>query len=88
MQYGGHEKELSGKTGKPPLTVVQGDKELPFDAPEDTQGVIYKGRLFLVAGNITPGAELRDVLVHELAHHGLRGFFGKTLDGAQAHVKT
>jgi hypothetical protein len=55
--------------------------ELPFEAPIDARGVHHRGRIYLVADNITSAQDARDVIAHEMiGHFGLTGFFGRDLD--------
>jgi len=55
--------------------------ELPFNALEDAQGVLYGKDLFLVSQQISSTEDANKVIFHEMVgHFGLRGFFGNTLD--------
>ncbi len=75
-----YNETLQGMENAPPLVVVEKASDLPFDAPDDAQGVAFGGKVFLVAGNISNASDARDVVRHEvLGHYGLRGFFGKGL---------
>lgn len=57
--------------------------ELPFDALDDAQGVLYGKGLFLVSQQISSAEDANEVIFHEMVgHFGLRGFFGSALDFA------
>lgn len=72
---------LEGLARTPGLVVVQNSNELPFDAPGDANGALWRGDIYLVADNITTTEDARSVVAHELiGHFGLRGFFGGKLD--------
>ena len=82
---------LEGLANTPGLVVVQHSNELPFPAPRDVKGVLWRGDIYLVSNNLgasldknNPVSEIeviRQTVAHELiGHFGLRGFFGTTLD--------
>ena len=77
---------LGGLGNAPDVKVVWRPSDLPFDAPSDTRGAMYKGTLYLVAGGIRSAEDVREVTFHELAHFGLRGFFGSALDAALGEI--
>lgn len=65
----------------PPLSVVRLPVELPFEAPVDARYVHYRSRGCLVAANITPAQDARNVVAHKvMGHLVLAGCFGRDLD--------
>lgn len=55
-------------------------------APE---GFYYRGKVYLIASKLNTVNDAARVLFHEaLGHHGLRGAFGKSLDGVLNQVAT
>src|SRR5690606_18467648 len=65
----------------PPLSVVRLPVELPFEASDDARGVHHRGRIYLVADNITSAQDARNVIAHKvIGHFGLTGYFGRDLD--------
>ncbi len=77
-------KKLIGDSkNQPELVVVEKVSELPFNAPEDTNGALHNGTMYLVAEQIASTEDARVAIAHEIiGHFGLRGFFGSTLDAA------
>lgn len=74
---------LEGLARAPGLVVVQHSNELPFDAPGDAKGALWRGDIYLVADNLATPVDVREAVAHELlGHFGLRGFFGDKLDVA------
>ena len=68
---------------RPEVVVVDSPKDLPFDAPKNAQGVIYRGTMYLISEKIASPEELREVISHEMwGHFGLHGFFGDNLNNA------
>ena len=66
--------------------IVEREDQLPENlrppAGEAVRGVYWKGKSYLVAGNIPEGAEI-SVLLHEVGvHHGLEGLLGTKLHRA------
>jgi hypothetical protein len=56
----------------PLVTVVQRVADLRFNAPSDTRGAYYQGRVWLVGENLNSAPEVQFVLAHEaLGHVGL-----------------
>jgi len=77
-------RQLIGDSkNQPNLVVVNKVSDLPFDALEDAQGVLYGKDLFLVSEQISSTEDTNEVIFHEMVgHFGLRGFFGSKLDFA------
>lgn len=51
-------------------------------AEGDPEGFYYDGKVYLLASQLSTAQDAARVLMHEaLGHHGLRGVFGKDLDG-------
>ena len=54
--------------------------ELPFEAPVDARGVHRRRWIYLVAANITPAQDARNVVAHKvIGHLVLTGCFGRGL---------
>lgn len=71
---------LQGLARAPGLRVVQNRNELPFSAPRDAKGALWRGTIYLVPDNLASPADVRNTVAHELiGHFGLRGFFGYVL---------
>ncbi len=69
-------RPLSRLSDTIPVEIVQSVEGMPFDAPADTRGVYYAGKVWLVAGNLTK-ADARRVLTHEVVGHiGLEEMLG------------
>lgn len=78
---------VKGAARVPEIVTVQSAAELPFAAPKDAHGALWKGRIYLVADNLGTTEDVRETVAHELyGHFGLRGFFGKELDTALAYI--
>ena len=79
-----HANQLMGNAkNKPELIVVEKVSDLPFEAIEDARGILYDGKMYLVAEQIATTEDANEVIFHEfVGHFGLRGFFGSTLDAA------
>lgn len=61
----------------PPVTVVNSPADLPFPAKENADGAHYRGRAYVVAGNIDDMRQLQKVLAHEcVLHYGLEDMLG------------
>ena len=74
---------MSGAKNRPLLKVVEKPEDLPFEAPNDAEGVFHRGVMYLVRGNIASAKDATRVLLHEfVGHFGLSGFFGKSLNPA------
>lgn len=75
-----YREATKGMENAPPVVVVQTPAQLPFDAPDNAEGVMFKGTVYLVADGLVGPANVRNVIAHEvIGHYGLRGFFGKGL---------
>ena len=77
-----HAQQLMGNAkNKPELMVVEKASDLPFEALEDARGILYDGKMYLVAEQIATTEDANEVIFHEfVGHFGLRGFFGDTLN--------
>lgn len=66
---------------KVPPRVREADLEQKSQgATGEPEGFYYKGKVYLVAGELATDADAQRVLFHEaLGHHGLRGVFGDAL---------
>lgn len=61
------------------LKIVSSPSEIPFEAPDDTQGVYWDGKLWLVAGELRTPQEVQWVAAHELGHFGWQTKYGNRL---------
>lgn len=60
-----------------PVRVVQSVTNLPFEAPDDTKGVYYRGRIWAVADNIADPLDAeRTIARHEVTHAGMDIVYG------------
>lgn len=74
-------KEISGLRsrwpGMPPVIVVKGVADLPFEAPWNADGAYSEGKVYVVADNIADLKQLQKVMAHEcVLHHGLEDMLG------------
>jgi hypothetical protein len=68
---------------QPELVVVEKVSDLPFDALDDTKGVLHGGVMYLVSEQIALPEDARGAIFHEfVGHFGLRGFLGDRLNQA------
>ena len=64
----------------PELVVVEKASDLPFEAPDDANGVYLDGRCYLVSGNIDTAEDAKSTFAREvIGYYGLHGFFGDRL---------
>jgi len=57
------------------LVVVEKPEDLSFNAPDDAEGVIWEGTMYLVRVIISNPEYARRVVLHEfIGHFGLSGF--------------
>lgn len=73
-----------------PAAVRQADlQQRSGGASGDPEGFYYEGKAYLLASQLQTPNDAARVLFHEsLGHHGLRGAFGKALDGILDEVAT
>ncbi|RWA45609.1 hypothetical protein AU476_00835 [Cupriavidus sp. UYMSc13B] len=63
--------------GMPPVFVVGGPNDLPFDVPSHVDGAYHDGKVYVVAGNIGDMRQLQKVMAHEcIMHHSLEEMLG------------
>lgn len=61
----------------PPVHVVRSVADLPFGAPEHTEGAYHDKQVYVVAGNIADVQQLQKVMAHEcVLHHSLEEMLG------------
>lgn len=71
----------AGWENAPPITVLATPADAPFDAPDDANGALYRGQVYLFASNLRTAADVQFTLFHEtLGHTGLRGMLGAGMD--------
>ncbi|WP_260675334.1 PLxRFG domain-containing protein [Comamonas aquatica] len=73
-----------------PAAVRQADlQQRSGGANGDPEGFYYEGKAYLLASQLQTPNDAARVLFHEsLGHHGLRGAFGKALDGILDEIAT
>jgi hypothetical protein len=73
-----------------PAAVRQADlQQRSGGASGDPEGFYYQGKAYLLASRLQTPNDAARVLFHEsLGHHGLRGAFGKALDGILDEIAT
>ena len=86
-----HARKLMGDSkNQPELVVVEKASDLPFEALEDAKGVLFDGKMYLVAEQIALPEDADETIFHEfIGHFGLNGFFGEkirpALDSIHVH---
>ncbi len=61
----------------PPVTVVDGVKDLPFKVASNTDGAYWAGKVFVVADNVADLKQLQKVMAHEcILHHSVEEMLG------------
>ncbi len=86
-----HARQLLGDSkNQPELLVVEKASDLPFEALEDAKGVLFDGKMYLVAEQIALPEDADETIFHEfIGHFGLNGFFGEkirpALDSIHVH---
>lgn len=72
--------------GLPPVVTVQSVEQLPTDLQQYIRkdgsvprGAFHNGSIYLIGNNLTSPAEGVFTLLHEAAHYGLEGVFGREL---------
>jgi hypothetical protein len=71
-------KDLTKKwKNGPPVFTVATPRDLPVDAPDDANGMYFKGQVWIVASAHRTAADVSRTLGHEaIAHYGLRNVLG------------
>jgi len=59
------------------IKVVQSVTELPYEAPENTEGAVHDGSIYLVSDNLPSLTRAHEVILHEaVGHYGLSTMMG------------